>query len=609
MKNILWLAFNAKFTHTSLAARYLRQAAAEINIPSSVLELTINNHIPDILSEIYSYRPDIVGISCYIWNIELVKQIVPLLRKVLPHTIIICGGPEVSYGTEQFMKENSAVDFVIRGEAEETVQELLQMIILRQELDYQRWLTSKPDAKGLAYRRADGTIAEGEAVTVVDADNPRRLTVPFPYVQAEMEDIKDKILYYETSRGCPFSCAYCLSCATAGVRFRPWPEVKEELDFFVDHDVRQIKFVDRTFNAQKEHFYPILQYIRDLPASCRTNFHFEMAVDYLDGETISILQAMPKGRVQLEIGIQTTNKQVLERIARINHWDKICHNIKALQKNHNMHIHTDLIIGLPGEDMASFGRSFNDLYALHTDMLQIGFLKFLKGAAMMELVEKYDYQYMDIGPYEVLSNNVLDYGQIRWLHIFEQVFELYHNAGRCLKSADYLIKTFFAGDAFAFYARFTDYWEQQGNHRRSISARSLYNYLWAFFEQLAQSREDTAHDGDAYLIMDNLLRYDALTADGGQNRPEFLNWNGEKYQEQTAAFWRDKLRSGKGASGVIDGFKFTNWRELNRKYHIEFFEAAVSDEVIVCRRQVLLFIYNRGVFDKIVELDLADSLP
>ncbi len=615
MKKILWLAFNAKFSHTSLTVRYLRQAAAKLNIESEILELTINNYVPDILSEIYEHRPDIIGVSCYIWNIELIKHTLPLVRKVLPNTLIICGGPEVSYEVTDFMRTNPAVDFVVRGEGEEAIMELLDLIINHGAINNERKLTVKPTNPGIAWRGGtleavdEDVIHAGKAVTVMNRLEPSKLKLPFPYIDEEMEDIKEKILYYETSRGCPFSCAYCLSCATAGVRYRPLEEVFKELSFFVGHDVRQVKFVDRTFNAKKSHFLPIIEYIRDLPAVCRTNFHFEVAVDYLDEETIEVLQSMPKGRVQLEIGVQTTNKEVLKRISRVNHWEDICRNIKALQKNHNMHIHTDLIIGLPGEDLASFGQSFNDLYSLHTDMLQLGFLKFLKGSAMMEMVEKYHYEYMDIGPYEVLSSDVMDYGEIRWLHIFEQVFELYHNAGRCLKSTEYMIENFYGGNAFEFYSRFTDYWEKLGNHRRAISAKSLYGYLWDFFKMVAADdhmghRPSHVAEENHLLVMDNLMRFDALTADSGQNRPDFLNWNKEKYQEQTAAFWRDKLPASQGASDVIDGFKFTNWRELNKKYHIEIFDIAVDSLDFSCHQQALLFMYEHRIFDRVVEINL-----
>ncbi|WP_297568984.1 B12-binding domain-containing radical SAM protein [uncultured Anaerovibrio sp.] len=607
MKKILWLALNAKFSHTSLAVRYLRQTAAEMQLKSSILELTINNYLPDILSEIYSYRPDILGIGCYIWNIELVKQLLPSVRKVLPDTIIICGGPEVSYEIADFMVENPTVDFVVAGEAEETIKELLELTVKQGGINGNRILLYEPTSPGLSYRKADGAIHEGRAVTLVHSDAPNELRVPFAYVHEEMADIKEKILYYETSRGCPFSCAYCLSCATRGVRYRPYDEIKDELDFFIRHDVRQIKFVDRTFNSSKDHYLPIINYIGTLPESCRTNFHFEIAADYLDSETISLLQSMPRGRVQLEIGIQTTNPQVLKLISRVNHWTDICHNIRLLQRNHNIHIHTDLIIGLPGEDMASFGRSFNALYSLHTDMLQLGFLKFLKGSSMMKLVDEYQYEYMNIGPYEVLSNSVMDYGQLRWLHIFEQVFELYYNAGRCLKSSQFVIENLFAGDAFGFYSRFTDYWEKLGNHRWAIAAKQLYKYLWDFFVSLADTGIAAEQFENCHTIMDNLLRFDALTADSGQNRPEFLRWNKEKFQEQTGAFWRDRLKSGRGASTVLDGFQFTNWRALNKEYHIEFFDVVMEPDLAeqtkyTRRRQVLLFIYHQRIFERCVDI-------
>ena len=218
--------------------------------------------------------------------------------------------------------------------------------------------------------------------------------VPFAYREEEMAPLKERILYYETSRGCPFSCAYCLSCATAGVRFLPLARVLRELDFFVRHDVRQVKFVDRTFNAKKSHFLPILQHILALPPTVRTNFHFEVAIDYLDEEVLATLAKMPRGRVQLEIGIQSTNEKTLAAVSRVNHWEQIAAHIRRILSFHNMHLHVDLIIGLPGEGMDSFRQSFNDVYALGADMLQLGFLKFLKGAAMMQLVEKYNYRYM-----------------------------------------------------------------------------------------------------------------------------------------------------------------------------------------------------------------------
>jgi len=549
---ILWLAVNAKYSHTSLSVRYLREA-----VPGSeIMELTINHQLLAMLGEIYSAQPKVLGISCYIWNIEMVKNLLKLLPAALPDTIIICGGPEVSYGVAEFMQEFSMVDYVCRGEGEEALPKLITQL---QAVNFDRSKVNeqldRSNISGIAWRSLTGQINEGQAVTVADFGE----CVPFAYRAEEMADIKERILYYETSRGCPFSCAYCLSCATAGVRFLPLERVFKELAFFVQNDVRQVKFVDRTFNAKKSHFLPILQYLLKLPADCRTNFHFEVAIDYLDEEVMQVLAQMPKGRVQLEIGIQSTNQDTLKAVSRVNHWQDIADHIQKIMGFRNMHLHVDLIIGLPGEGMTSFHNSFNDVYALQTDMLQLGFLKFLKGAAMMKLIDAYNYQYMPMAPYEVLQNDVLSYEEIRWFHSFEQVFELYYNAGRCRKTANYLIRECEQGDAFVFWQKFTDWWEARGFHKIGHSTKNLYGYLRDFALAVYNLPAD---------LLDNLLRYDALLADGGKIRPENLNWNRLQYQDITADFWKgapSRVRA------YLPDYEFTNWRDVNKKYHIEVF--------------------------------------
>lgn len=569
-EGILWLAINAKYSHTSLAVRYLREC-----VPGSeILELTINHQLLAALGEIYERRPRVLGIACYIWNIEMVKDLLRLLPAALPDTIIVCGGPEVSYDTAAFFREFPMVDFVVRGEGEEAVVQLIERL-RAVKLDKARAaevsrLVSLP---GVAMRREDGSIDESTAVTVADFSQ-----VPFAYREAEMEPIKERILYYETSRGCPFSCAYCLSCATAGVRFLPLARVFGELDFFVRHDVRQVKFVDRTFNAKKSHFLPILQYILALPQTVRTNFHFEVAIDYLDEDVLETLAQMPRGRVQLEIGIQSTNEKTLQAVSRCNHWEQIAAHIRRILSFHNMHLHVDLIIGLPGEGMDSFARSFNDVYELHADMLQLGFLKFLKGASMMQLVEPYRYAYMAMAPYEVLRSDALTYGEIRWFHSFEDVFETYYNAGRCRHTADFLIKAQEHGDAFAFWKRFTDWWENHGYHKVCHATKDLYGLL-----------RDFAGDayGTAAVLLDNLLRFDALMADGGRIRPVYLDWDMEKHQDKTAPFWRSER-----PRAYLPGFVFENWRAVRGRYHIEFFACDVrkaAEGIAEPRETVLLF--------------------
>lgn len=576
-QDIVWLGINAKFSHTSLAIRYLREA-----VPGSrILELTINHPLLGILGEVYEQQPKVLGISCYIWNIEIVKRLLKLLPAALPDTIIFCGGSEVSYGTADFMREFPMVDYVLRGEGEESVRALV-CCLAASRLDTGRANAALDAAEipGVAWRGTDGCIHEGQAVTAADLS-----AVPFAYREEEMNGIRERILYYETTRGCPFSCAYCLSCATAGVRFLPLERVFCELDFFVRHEVRQVKFVDRTFNAKKSHFLPILQYLLALPASCRTNFHFEAAIDYLDEEVLTILQKMPRGRVQLEIGIQSTNEDTLRAVSRVNHWTAIQSHIRRIMSFGNMHLHADLIIGLPGEGMESFHKSFNDVYALQTDMLQLGFLKFLKGAAMMNLVQPYRYQYMAMAPYEVLASSSLSYGEIRWLHSFEMVFELYYNAGRCRNTAEFLIQGQEQGDAFSFWQKFTDWWEQKEFHKIGHSTKNLYGYLRGFACDVY---------GADRKLLDSLLRYDALLADGGRIRPENLGWNREKYLEITAPFWRGPKEA---VQRYIPSYSFTNWRDINRKYHIEIFDCEVRKAVTgtVPRRQTaLLFDFTQG---------------
>ena len=556
MGKMVWLALNAKYSHTSLAIRYLREC-----VPGSeILELTINHQLLDILGEIYDKRPDVLGIACYIWNIELVKKLLRLLPKVMPELVIICGGPEVSYETEQFMKEFKVVGAVIRGEGEETVR----------RLSAQGFAPS--DMPGLAWRAADGSLHIGRDVTVADLN-----TVPFAYHGGELDTLKERILYYETSRGCPFSCAYCLSCATKGVRFLPLERVFHELDTFVEHDVRQVKFVDRTFNAKKTHFMPILEHILAYPEDVRTNFHFEVAIDYIDEEALRVLNAMPRGRVQLEIGIQSTNERTLTAVSRVNDWEQIKSHIKRLLAPHNMHLHADLIIGLPGEGMDSFHRSFNDVYALHVDMLQLGFLQFLKGASMMELVDRYGYAYMDMAPYEVLRSDALSYDDIRWFHSFEAVFEYYYNAGRCRHTTEWLIHEVEGGDAFSFWKHLTDWWEKKGFHRVSHSTRFLYEYLSSF------AAERGITDGR----MDNLLRYDSLMTDGGRIRPTVLDWNMKRYEDITAPFWRSDR-----PSAYIPGYRFTNWRDNRMKYHIEIFDYDIHDIRMPKRKTAIIFDYT-----------------
>ena len=471
---VLLTAINAKYIHSSLAIRYIYKNCQDLSCDIEMLEVSINNHLIDIANQIFDARPDILGISCYIWNIELVKQLLPLVHRLLPNCKIICGGPEVSYATKEFMQDFPMVDFVVRGEGEKAFHDLLQAL-----LDDKN--NEEIKIAGIAKRNSDDTIDENIAVTVSDLDE-----IIFPYNDNDIENLKDKIIYYESSRGCPYSCKYCLSCATKGVRYRSLDKVFAELSYFIKHNVRQVKFVDRTFNADKKHYLPILEFIAK--QDCRTNFHFEIVAHHIDDEIKAVLKKMPKGRVQFEIGIQSTNLKTLGQISRANPWEEMTNNIKSIMAYGNIHLHVDLIIGLPYEDITSFAKSFNDVYLLQADMLQVGFLKLLKGAAMNDLIQEHDYVYMPQAPYQVISNKYMDYATMRKLQIFVDVLELYYNAGRFKYTIINLIKQY-NQDAYTFFADFAQYWQAKKLHLAPHAPKNLYVFLYDFIEQNSKIKD------------------------------------------------------------------------------------------------------------------------
>lgn len=570
---LLLTAINAKYIHSSLSMRYLKKYCEKLPYDIAVSEFTINNHLLDIADQIFDQKPDILGIECYIWNIELIKKLLLVIHKMLPDTKIICGGPEISYNVHEIMEDFQMIDYVIRGEGEQVLYSLLNSLSGSGSID---------KIPGLAYRNASGEIIEGFPVVFSDLD-----CLPFPYSDKDMASLDNRIIYYESSRGCPFSCKYCLSCATKGVRYRSLDKVIPELAFFVKHNVRQVKFVDRTFNANKKHFIPILSYLAT--QKCRTNFHFEITIDYIDDEALSILKQMPPGRVQLEIGIQSTNAKTLEQVSRINDWQKISSNICTILSFKNIHVHTDLIIGLPYEDMDSLHRSFNEVYALYPDMLQVGFLKLLKGSAMKGLVDTHKYSFMDSAPYQILSNAYLSTDNIRFLRTFVDVFDLYYNSGRFKNCLKYCIKHN-NDDAFSFFCAFASFWHEKGLDRTPHSPKLLYKYIADFIEIFLP---------DSHEVIFDLLKFDALCADNGRFRAEFLNWCEKTQHKSIENFWKNAA----AVKNYVPDYAFTNWRSIKTKYHIEYFSIDVlsfeQSGEISNKDCIVLFIYNENSIDKI----------
>lgn len=563
---ILLTTLNAKYVHTSLGLRNLAAYCRKEGFDVSVKEYTINHGLPQILSDIYSQKPDVIGLACYIWNIRMVLELCSLLKKVMPNVTLILGGPEVSYDPAEVMQSHTSVDYVISGEGEVAFSELLNSLS-RSEFEC---LVS-----GVSFRKGDQVHVNGQAqVPMLDS-------LPFAYQEQDMEELGDRIMYYESSRGCPFSCQYCLSSTTAGVRFFSLQRVLQELQVFIDHDVKQVKFVDRTFNTRKEHYMPIIQFLAK--QTCRTNFHFEIAADLLSQDVIELLTTAPVGRFQLEVGIQSTYEPTLNAIKRQNDWNKIVSNVSQLQKAGNIHLHLDLIIGLPFENLQRFSQSFNSVYSLRPHMLQIGFLKLLKGSGLRNAATDHDYVYSDDAPYEVLGNRYLDYSEIRELHVIEEVFNLTYNSGRFQTTLQWMIETLFGGNAFAYYQKLSCFWQQEEMNMLSHGPKAIYAFLLDYCREAFPSYISTCLE---------MLKFDALMADGGTLRPEFLPWNYPENELKIGGFWRDEVV----VRHYLPDYHFTSWREIKRNYQIELFAIDLPDYlqtgIVKECRTMLLFDYR-----------------
>ncbi|MEG0614995.1 MAG: B12-binding domain-containing radical SAM protein [Oscillospiraceae bacterium] len=460
MKTIL-LAINAKYIHTNLAIRDLKAFVEQkSNFEIELVEHTINNYLTDIFEDIYKKSPDFIGISCYIWNFEIVKKLVNLLKIVMPNVKIMLGGPEVSYNSADILAE-IPVDFVICGEGERSFLELLN------SLEFGTPTLDKISA--LSYKN------NGEILVNPHKNAIKLGEIPFPYTN--FDELKNKIIYYEASRGCPFSCQYCLSSIEKGVRFAPIQKVKEELRTFLKNNVKQVKFVDRTFNANKKFATDIINFLI-LNDNSVTNFHFEVAADLLDDEMISLLKTARTGLFQLEIGVQSTNLQTLNAIQRHSDFGWISHCVEEIKSSNNIHIHLDLITGLPFEDYFSFKKSFNDVHKLAPHQLQLGFLKLLKGSGMENLCQKFEIKYSPYAPYEVLSTHCLPFSDVLKLKKIEEMTDLYYNSNRFENSRKFLLNLYDL--PFDFYEKLAEFCEEFPENSPFISKQNTYTFLIKF---------------------------------------------------------------------------------------------------------------------------------
>ena len=477
---ILLVACNAKYIHSNLAVYDLQAYASDYADHIVLKEYTINQQKDDIMRDIYLEHPDVVCVSCYIWNLSFVKELMADLIKILPGADFWAGGPEVSYDAEKFLTENSEFKGVMVGEGEETFKELAGYYVEKNPQNLK-------DMTGICYRDGDQIIHNGWR-QIMDLSS-------IPFIYKDLSEFKNRIIYYESSRGCPFSCSYCLSSIDKKLRFRDTETVKKELQFFIDNKVPQVKFVDRTFNCKHDHAMAIWKYINEHDNGV-TNFHFEISADLLREEELQEMSTMRPGLIQLEIGVQSTNPDTIKAIHRTMDFEKLKGIVDRIHSFGNIHQHLDLIAGLPYEDYNSFRHSFNDVYALKPQQLQLGFLKVLKGSHMMEMCREYGIVYKTQEPYEVLSTKWLDYDHVLKLKTVENMVEVYYNSGQFQNTLEYL-ENFFP-DAFSIYERLGSFYMEKGYGDVSHTRMRRYEILLKFLEDVPEISMDQVKDQMVY---------------------------------------------------------------------------------------------------------------
>ena len=510
---ILLVALNAKYIHSNLAVYNLKAYAKPFAESIKMMEYTINHYVHDILQGLYKEKADIIAFSCYIWNLELVETLTTLLHKVSPETKIWLGGPEVSYDAEAVMARRPELTGIMYGEGEATFYQLMAY--------YHQAGGALPlsDIKGIAYRDSSGNIIMNPRQLLLNMD-----TIPFGY--QNLDDFRHKIIYYESSRGCPFSCSYCLSSIDKRVRFRNTQLVKKELKFLIDQEVPQVKFVDRTFNCNHSHAMEIWQFIKEYDKG-KTNFHFEVAADLFNEEELFLLESLRPGLVQLEIGVQSINQKTLEEIKRHTDLDQLAGNVLRIHHQRNIHQHMDLIAGLPYEDLESFKASFNWVYGLNPDQLQLGFLKVLKGSLMHRRQADYEIVSWSKPVYEVLSTKWISYDQLLLLKSVEMMVETYYNSGQFKNALVYL--NHFYRSPFDLYQALAAFYEERGYDSLNHSRISRYTILLEFSNE---SGLNTEH------ILEEILLYDLYLRENLKNRPDWAEDRAD-FKQTIMAYYRN----------------------------------------------------------------------
>lgn len=572
----LLVAVNAKYIHSNPAIYSLRAYAGDELTPYiELVEYTINQQIQDILADIYMREPDVVGFSCYIWNWNMIQELLRECPKLLPHTDFWLGGPEVTYNGPEILEQFPQVKGIMVGEGEATFKELLQWYVAQSKINGTKVsnVQNMSDIPGLCL--PDGYTPARELIDLT----------ALPFLYDHTEQFANRIIYYETSRGCPYRCSYCLSSVDRQVRLRDMDVVTKELQFFLDNRVKQVKFVDRTFNCNHEHTKAIWQYIQEHDNGV-TNFHFEISADILQEEEIALLGRMRPGLAQLEIGVQSVNPKTLEAVNRRADIEKLEAVVAAIHGKQNVHLHLDLIVGLPYEDYESFGNSFNRVYAMNPEQLQLGFLKVLKGSPIAERADEFGICHLSKPPYEVLYTKWLSYQDVLRLKGIEEMVEQYYNSGQFVHTLSFLEQAF--ESPFTMYEALADFYREQGFFNQSPARAYRYHVLLAF-----ALRYDNAYR----TIYRELLTYDMFLREKPKSRPEFAMDIDASARQRIREFYQAEEQN----RVYLPSYEAYDWKQMSKMTHLEPFFYPVWDRE---RMQA----YHHFSFEKLQAEALADNM-
>ncbi|MVO73136.1 DUF4080 domain-containing protein [Paeniclostridium sordellii] len=576
---ILLTTLNSKFIHTNLAIRYLNQMVKDIeDIEVDIREYTINNELDFILKDIYKNDYDVILFSTYIWNVNDIVKLCDNIKKVKPNMKIALGGPEVSYDSEDSMKKYDFVDYILYGEGE---------LVFRDFVKHLKGDIKIEDVDGIVYRNNKDIIKNKPMKLLENLD-----LIPSPYEKLNKEEYENRIVYYETSRGCPFNCQYCLSSTLQGLRYFSIDRVKKDLKALIDARVSQIKFIDRTFNANKKFAMEIMKFLMENDNDY-TTYHFEVTAHLLSDDMLEFLKDCKEGLFQFEIGVQTTNEKVLDAVGRRDDFGKLSYVVKKIASYRNIHQHLDLIAGLPYEDYKSFENSFNDVFNLGIEHLQLGFLKMIKGTGIRNRADEHEFRYKDYPPYEVLYNKYISYDQILKLKDIEEILERYFNSKNFVLSMRYIIHNFYKQSPFKFFEDFATYFNDNGYFNMSQGKNQLYKILLDFYLEKININSD---------LFKEIIKYDYISLGKTSNVPAFLEKvDIEDFKNRCHLF----LQNEENILKYIPRFESTPAKQIIKYVHFEVFKYDIlklKDDIktkLEPKESIVLFVYDdKKVFEK-----------